>query len=462
MPREKKLSKKAAAAAAAAAAVLTTAQNEKDEDDCSVASDRTESTAQLSDEECVSESECYEQKVRDAMDLAVVKSVHTRTNALTALTTAMQKRVLTTFLLDHHQTLSDIAERSLKKGKGAEQVAAARLINLLVLSLSELPQAEEVYKAVSGVLTVTLTDPSMTHTTRLECAHTLSVCTFIACHDLAEVMNAMNKLHSVFAASLPKGNGDLPNHPLGLSSLHTAALSGFCLLLCLLSPATLYTMANKLIKEMCDLLGQSDVDLRIQAGEGVALIYESARTHNAHYYCTQQRTLISVLQDLATDSHKFRAKRDRKHQRASFREIIKTVEGIGNTATAGKNASGSTGAGVIGNTATAGGGVINELITLGPKHARQELILDSWSLKIQYDSLCKVLNEGLNTHITYNVGVRDVFSLGPPPMQLTPSVASLTKRNHKKINRESPASKARQMTRNKNRDNRAAAKTYDD
>ncbi|KAK4307879.1 hypothetical protein Pmani_020387 [Petrolisthes manimaculis] len=440
MPREKKLSKKAAAAAAAAAAVLTTAQNEKDEDDCSVASDRTESTAQLSDEECVSESECYEQKVRDAMDLAVVKSVHTRTNALTALTTAMQKRVLTTFLLDHHQTLSDIAERSLKKGKGAEQVAAARLINLLVLSLSELPQAEEVYKAVSGVLTVTLTDPSMTHTTRLECAHTLSVCTFIACHDLAEVMNAMNKLHSVFAASLPKGNGDLPNHP----------------------PATLYTMANKLIKEMCDLLGQSDVDLRIQAGEGVALIYESARTHNAHYYCTQQRTLISVLQDLATDSHKFRAKRDRKHQRASFREIIKTVEGIGNTATAGKNASGSTGAGVIGNTATAGGGVINELITLGPKHARQELILDSWSLKIQYDSLCKVLNEGLNTHITYNVGVRDVFSLGPPPMQLTPSVASLTKRNHKKINRESPASKARQMTRNKNRDNRAAAKTYDD
>ncbi|KAK3850617.1 hypothetical protein Pcinc_042687 [Petrolisthes cinctipes] len=194
---------------------------------------------------------------------------------------------------------------------------------------------------------------------------------------------------------------------------------------------------------MCDLLGQSDVDLRIQAREGVALIYESARTHNAHYYCTQQRMLISVLQELATDSHKFRAKKDRKQQRASFRDIIKTVEGIGNTVSAAE-------------------GVINELITLGPKHARQELLLDTWSLKIQYDSLCKVLNEGLNTHMTYNVGVRDVFSLGPPPMQLTPSAAALTKRQHKKINRESPASKARQMTRNKNRDNRAAAKTYDD
>ncbi|KAK3858854.1 hypothetical protein Pcinc_034981, partial [Petrolisthes cinctipes] len=94
MPRDKKLSKKAAAAAAASAAAsaVASAQSERDDDDgCSVASDRTESTAQLSDEECVSESECYEQKVRDAMDLALEKSVHTRTNALTSLTTAMQK-----------------------------------------------------------------------------------------------------------------------------------------------------------------------------------------------------------------------------------------------------------------------------------------------------------------------------------------------------------------------------------
>lgn len=29
--------------------------------------------------------------------------------------------------------------------------------------------------------------------------------------------------------------------------MHTAALNGFCLLLCLLSPTTIYTMANKYV-----------------------------------------------------------------------------------------------------------------------------------------------------------------------------------------------------------------------
>lgn len=55
-----------------------------------------------------------------------------------------------------------------------------------------------------------------------------------------------------------------------------------------------------------------------------------------------------------------------------------------------------------------------------------------------------------------------MFSLGPPPMQLDRRVAALARRGQKKISRESPASKARQLARNKNRDNRAAAKTYDD
>lgn len=55
-----------------------------------------------------------------------------------------------------------------------------------------------------------------------------------------------------------------------------------------------------------------------------------------------------------------------------------------------------------------------------------------------------------------------MFSLGPPPEQIDRSLAALARRGQKKLNRESPASKARQMARNKNRDNRAAAKTYDD
>lgn len=383
----------------------------------------------------MTEEEAYEQKVRDAMDLALEKSVHTRTNALTALTTAMQKRVMTVFLLEHHQTFSDLVERSLRKGRGPEQVAAGRLASLLLLSLSPCSEVEEVYQTLSPLLRVAVTDPAGPREGRTECAHTLALATLLACHDLGQVTSAMNTLHSVFAASLPKGNGELPTHPPALTALHTAALNGFCLLLCLMAPASVYTMANKLVKEMFDLLGSADLDLRIQAGEAVALLYESTRTHDPRYRWTREKELCAVLNELATDSHKFRAKKDRKQQRASFRDVVRAVEE---------------------------GEVPEESVSVGPQHQRQELLLDSWSLKLQYQALCRVLTQGLSTHITFNAGVRDMFSLGPPPEQIDRSLAALARRGQKKLNRESPASKARQMARNKNRDNRAAAKTYDD
>lgn len=411
--------------------------NVPDEDEVvSIASDVTESTAQLSDDDGVSEEEAYEQKVRDAMDLALEKSVHTRTNALIALTTAMQKRVLTSFLTEHHHTLVDLVERSLRKGRGPEQVAAARLASLLVLSLSPVPEVEEVYQALIPVLRVAVTDPSGPRDGRTECAHTLALCTFLSCHDLAQVTAAMNTLHSVFSASLPKGNGELPTHPPALTALHTAALNGFCLLLCLMSPASVHAMATKLVKEMFDLLGSTDLDLRIQAGEAVALLYEATRLHDERFRWNREKELCAVLNELATDSHKFRAKKDRKQQRASFRDVVRTVEERED--------------------------VIEETVSIGPQHQRQELQLDSWSLKLQYQSLCRVLTQGLSTHFILNTGVRDVFSLGPPPIQMDHNEVALARRGQKKLNRESPATKARQMARNKSRDNRAAAKTYDD
>lgn len=433
MPRDKKNKRAAAAAAAtAAAAALPVA----DDDTASITSDKTDSTAQITDgEEGLSEMETYEQKVREAMDLALEKSVQTRTNALTALTTAFQKRVMTQFLLDNYQTITDLVERSLRKGRGPEQVAAARLATTLVVSLSPVSEAEKVFKTLNPILTVLVTDPSAAVAARQDGALAMALSAFLACHDLADVTAAMNTLHTLFAGSLPKGNGELPNHPPAVSAMHTAALNGFCLLLCLLSPTTIYTMANKLVKEMFDLLGSSDLDLRIQAGEAVALIYETARIHDEDYSWNREADLCSVLKELATDSHRFRAKKDRKQQRASFRDVVRTVEE---------------------------GEQLYETVFVGPQNQRQELILDTWSLKWQYSSLCHIIGQGISVHISYNIGIRDIFALGPPPIQMDHGMALLARKTQKRPNRESPASKARQMARNKNRDNRQAAKVYED
>lgn len=99
---------------------------------------------------------------------------------------------------------------------------------------------------------------------------------------------------------------------------------------------------------MVQLLECSDVDVRIGAGEAIALIYEGARQHDENFgfdistdddedeYIQDSETrarqsdemeeLCAKLKQLATDSHKYRAKKDRKQQRSSFRDILRGIE----------------------------------------------------------------------------------------------------------------------------------------
>ena len=39
------------------------------------------------------------------------------------------------------------------------------------------------------------------------------------------------------------------------------------------------------------------------------------------------------------------------------------------------------------------------------KRARSLLDVDSWAMKFRYDSVCHVLEQGINTHFIYNNGV---------------------------------------------------------
>ncbi|KAK3890580.1 hypothetical protein Pcinc_005461 [Petrolisthes cinctipes] len=334
------------------------------------------------EEECLSEIEIWQEKMCEAMDLAEGKCSQTRTNAFISLTNLLQKRVMFDFLLGQYETLSHLVERSLKKGHtNQEQIEAAHLLSVLVISLCQVQEAEQ-----------STTDDNFSN--------------------------------------------------IQSSSLYTAALNGFCLLMCVLTPNTLYTMAQSLLEEFYDLLGHNTVELRIQAGQGVALLYQLVRQHDNEFSWQQEECLCQLLQELTTDSHKYRAKRDRKEQRAWFRDVVHTLQ----------------------NDDDENHMKCIEKVTVGPEHDREKVLLDTWCLKTQYKALCNVLGEGLNTHLTYNVGVRDVFNLGPPPDPQDHTHSPALSRSQKKINKlkESTVSKARQRTRKKNRDNKATDKTYQD
>lgn len=91
--------------------------------------------------------------------------------------------------------------------------------------------------------------------------------------------------------------------------------------------------------------------MRIGAGEAIALIYEGARQFDEDFgfdvsteeeetddhdgiqerdastrQTQEMDELCTKLRQLATDSHKYRAKKDRKQQRSSFRDILRAIE----------------------------------------------------------------------------------------------------------------------------------------
>lgn len=72
-------------------------------------------------------------------------------------------------------------------------------------------------------------------------------------------------------------------------------------------------------------MNSDDVNLRIAAGEVFALICEVGR-EKIEDFEPQQFGSLDILKDLATDGTKHRAKKDRRQQRSTFRDILGTIE----------------------------------------------------------------------------------------------------------------------------------------
>lgn len=80
------------------------------------------------------------------------------------------------------------------------------------------------------------------------------------------------------------------------------------------------------LEQISELLESAHLEVRMAAGEALALIYEIGREENEDFEEDFAVDLIETLKQLATDSHKYRAKKDRKQQRATFRDILQFIE----------------------------------------------------------------------------------------------------------------------------------------
>lgn len=74
------------------------------------------------------------------------------------------------------------------------------------------------------------------------------------------------------------------------------------------------------------MLQSQHLEVRMATGEVIVVILECGRAHDDHFLEEYLPELIDSTRILATDSNKYRAKRDRKTQKATFRDVLRYLE----------------------------------------------------------------------------------------------------------------------------------------
>ncbi|KAM3858759.1 interferon-related developmental regulator 1 [Diretmus argenteus] len=367
--------------------------------------------------------EDFQFKLKAFIDNTVDKSAKTRQGALDGLRTAMATRILHEFISERRMTITDSIERSLKKGKGEEQRAAASLSCLLCIQLGSGIESEEVFKTLKPVFRNILADGSANVQARHAVATSLGLCTLVAEDDILDVHATMACFESFFTRSYVREDGTRPSLSPQITQLHTHALLSWALLLTICTASQLKDILHKHLPKLPRLLESEDVNMRIAAGETIALLFELARDLDAEFEFEEWETLCDKLNALATDCNKHRAKTDKRKQRSVFRDVLKAVEE---------------------------GDFQSETIRFGT----ERMCIDSWVRKRTYDAFREFVGSGMNYHLQANEFIRDVFELGPPLLVDSATLKAMKISRFERHLYNSAAFKARTKARNKFRDKR--------
>ncbi|XP_076363065.1 interferon-related developmental regulator 1-like [Tachypleus tridentatus] len=363
----------------------------------------------------------FEEKLKEAIDGTTQKSTKGRLGCLETIRKAFTSKYMYDFVIERKITVTDMLERSLKKGKGEEQEIAAILTALVSIHLGVGNECETLFHEIGPIFSQIVADPTASCLARAKCATALGLCSFITSSGVSGLALNMQLLHTVFSGSFLKGNGAVPSHSPEVATLHSHALLAWCLLVTILSTSQVLELAASHLQKLSELLESPNLELRIAAGETIAVLYEVMREIDEEFEGDNIDELCVKLQQLATDSQKFRAKKDRRQQRSSFRDVLRAVEE-------------------------------GESPDVRVKFGREILYIDSWCKKRQYDALCYVLGSGMNLHLKENELLRDIFELGAP-VSNGGMVQKISKFDRHMVN--VAACKARTKSRGKLRDKRA-------
>lgn len=182
---------------------------------------------QSDDSQLVTSVEKYEEKLLQSLENATEKSAQTRTNALQTICEILQHRHIPDFVEDRKITIMDVVEKSLRRGKGAEQEWAARLAPLLLIQLGG---DEEIATTLAQILLTTLQNRSASYSVRAWSCTAVALINFLNIDDIGVVIEVMQHFQQIFAGSYLKGDKTPSVVSDEAAQLHVAALGGWALL----------------------------------------------------------------------------------------------------------------------------------------------------------------------------------------------------------------------------------------
>ncbi|XP_063679567.1 interferon-related developmental regulator 2-like [Bolinopsis microptera] len=363
----------------------------------------------LTGESGIEDNDVLDQQLDVSLEAAALKNSVVRIKNLKIIQELLSTKIMGETLFKRKGEMLDVLIKSFKIGKGAERLTTAQLTVLYGLQCGEEVDMEDLYNEIKPFLLAAIDDGNIDAAQRAKIIFKLSVLCFLC----SDNMDDRKELLLVLRDKVKQVNPDVIIN----------SLASISLILTICTPTERRNVIQMLLPTVRDLLKNSIVEVRIEAGEMIAHIFELGRDYDEEFddQVKDLQDLLDDLDKLQSDGAKFRAKRDRKVQRASFREIFAFVSEEGE---------------------------VNEQVKIS---LSETLTLCSWSERVQYGGIKEILGPATSLHLQQNIFVREIFGLGAVPLRMEP-VARGDKLEMKKLN--AACHKARQKNMLKQRDKR--------
>ncbi|CAJ0565350.1 unnamed protein product, partial [Mesorhabditis spiculigera] len=309
-------------------------------------------------------------------------------------------------------SLSEHIDNASHKNVGIRTAALKHLLFGLTSRYLSDEVAEDISDSL-GQLRFIVTDPAKNDAIRAHCALCLALATYFGTDSDELTALALKALRQTWTATKSTAVS---------WRLFDISLASWALLL-QDGPTDALTSAIQDQPKIVGYLEANCTEIRIAAGEVLAFLYEYVDDAKPGFRFPNHNHVQEILETLLADSSKSKAKRDKRIQKFSLRQVQVFIDG-------------------------------GEFPSLKVKFSTQEsLELDSCAKKLLYDLCTDLLRGGMMQQLKENGLLRDYFSLGAP-VQASGFEDKISKAE--RLGVHGAAAKYRHQVRSKQRDKRTA------